>query len=482
MRETEDFINVVVAAIRVCGNANDPNLALELYDKYPSEPTRAMAISVLGSCNQISKAVDLLEDSACPPTAASFNAAIAACGKVKNWELALDIYRNRLPKEHLSTLTTNALLTVLAKSRKGVQALDIFENSIPAATKPSAGCDSVTYSLVISALVRSNMLKEASDILDDLENRHHYCSTNSIEAMNDMVLSAYSQRADWSGVERLERIRQRNKGIEQDGNVENSTSATPIIQSDYRFHKWEGIKRVGKGKESYWIIGTYLNDVDNVNVTIGLRPHRNPSRNGIQILFFENELNDKTEVWIQRKIGYLLMKNDCIDRTSSLLGMFLKPTKRGRGMSKVCLAIWVWLCLEASIVPVTGIIHKPLLALILQHTFGFTGPAKNEGGGGVLVELSQDLDDPKNVLLYPLSGKSLEGAFSPWDMQHQNIRITSQQPAVRGRVVRIGSKLFPPSDVDNLKGACETILTKDCWKCDLSSNKVDLVFLGKAMH
>jgi len=363
-----------------------------------------------------------------------------------------------------------------------MEALDILENSMPAATNPSAGCDSVTYTLIISALLRSNMLKEASDILDDLDNRNHYCSAKSIEAMNDMVLSAYSQRADWSGVERMERIRQRNKCVEQNGKVENATSVAPIIQSDYRFHKWAAIEKVGKGKESYWKIGTYLNEVGNVNVTIGLRPHRNPSRNGIQILFFENVFDDETQRWTQRKIGYLLMKNNSSDRTSSLLGMFLKPTKRGRGMSKVCLAIWIWLCLEASIIPVTGIIHKPLLALILQHTFGFTGPTKRNGGGGVLVELSKHPDDPSNVLLFPLSGKSLEGAFSPWDMEHQKIKITSQPPAVKGRVVRIGSKLFPPTDSENLKGVCEEILTKDFWKCDLSPTKVDLVFLGKAMH
>ena len=477
----KDSLNVVVAALRVCGNANNYDLALELYNKYQSESTRAMAIAVLGSCNQISKAVDLLEDNFCPPTAASFNAAIAACGKAKNWELALDIYQNKLQEQQLSALTTNALLTVLAKCRKGAQALEILQNAIPAATNSSAGCESVTYSLIISALVRSNMLKEAADILEDLEHRHHYCSVNSVEAMNDMVLAAYSQRSDWNGVECMERIRQRNKCVGQNGKLSNKKFSTPIIQSEYRFHKWEGVEKVGKGKGSYWTIGTYLNNNNHMNITIGLRPHRNPSRNGIQILFFENIFDDETQVWTQHKVGYLLMKNSFNDRTSSLLGMFLKPMKRGRGISKVCLSIWIGLCLEASIIPVTGMMHKPLLALILQHTFGFTGPTKDDGGGGVLVEVSQDLDDPNCVVLFSKSGKSLEGAFSPWDMEHQNIKVTSQQPSVRGRAVRIGSKLYPPSDTRNLKKICKEILTRECWNCDLSSDKLDLVLLGKAM-
>ncbi|VEU44723.1 unnamed protein product [Pseudo-nitzschia multistriata] len=475
------FSNVIVAALRVCGNANKHELALELYKKYPSESARAMMISVLGGSGQLAKAVDLLEDNFCPPTAASFNAAIAACGKAKNWELALDIYQNKLPKQHSSTLSTNALLTVLAKCRKGVQALEILHEMVPSPTNSSAGCDSVTYSLIISALVRSNMLDEATKILESLEHPTHNCSAKSIEAMNDMVLSAYSQRSDWSGMERLERIRQKNNGLVHNQKLENSKLVTPIIQSDYRFHKWEGIRKVGKGKESYWMIGTYLDRIDGMNVTIGLRPHRNPSRNGIQLLFFENAFEDETQSWTQQKIGFLLMKNNANDRTSSLLGMFLKPTKRGRGISKVCLSLWIWLCLKASIVPVTGIIQKPLLALILQHTFGYTGPTESDAHGGVLVELSKDSEDPDCVVLSPLNGKSLEGAFGPWDMKRQNIKITSQQLSVRGRVVRIGCKLYPPSDLMNLKVVCDEFLTADCWECDLTSKIIDNVLLGKTM-
>jgi pentatricopeptide repeat protein len=474
---------VAVAALRVCGNVNDHDLALELYGKYRSEAIRATTISVLGSCNQISKVLKLLEDDFCPPSAPSFNAAIAACGRNGNWQVALDIYENKMPKQMISTLSTNALLTVLAKCRQGTRSLEILDNIVPT-KNPKAGSESITYTLVISALVRSNMLTEASKILQDLDNRQHHCSPKSIEAMKDVVLSAYSQRSDWSGVDSIERIQNQNQFVEKDDELNNATNRTisnRIIESDYRYREWKGFEKLGKGKESYWVIGTYQ-DFESLNITVGVRPHRNPSRNGIQILFFENFFDDKTSDWKQLKIGFLLMKNSWKEQSSSLLGMFLKPTERGRGFSKVCLSVWMWLSLKASIVPVTGIIRKPLLALILQHTFGFVDSTKNSASRtGTLVELSQDPDDPNCVNVYPLSGKSLDGAFSFSNLKGQNIKLTSRRSSERGRVVKIGSRLYPPPDTTNLQGICDEILPSKLWKCNLSCEGIQLIFLGRLL-
>ena len=475
----KDMKNVAVAAIRVCGNANNPDLGLELYNNYQSEATRAVAISVLGSCNQIKRAVRLLEDDFCPPSTASFNAAIACCGRNGKWQLALDIYRNKIPKQMISTVSTNALLTVLAKCRQGKYSLEILQSIVPA-SDPKTGSNSVTYTLVISALVRSNMLAEASQILHDLQNRHNYCSPKSIEAMHDLVIAAYSQKADWSGVRRVEQIWNKNKIGFNDGT--NMTSSTESIESGYRFDQWSGLEKLGKGKESYWVLGTYDN-MDGLNITIGCRPHRNPSRNGIQILFFENNFDVEISSWRQKKIGFLLMKNNWRERSSSLLGMFLKPNQRGRGMAKVCLSVWIWLSLKGSVIPETGIIRKPLLALILQHTFGFVDSTKNSGGcSGNLVELSQDPDDPKCVILYSVSGKNLEGALSFSDMKHQNIKITSHQPLKRGRLIRIGTRLYSPSDGTKLQAICNENLSRNFWKCNLSSEEIQRIFFGKTLE
>lgn len=475
----KDLANVAVAALRVCGNANKPDLGLELYNKYQSEATRAMAISVLGGCNQITKAVELLEDNFSPPSAASFNAAIAGCGRNRNWQVALDIYRNKMPKEMISTVTTNALLTVLAKCRQGKHALEVLE-SIPPISNPKAGSDSVSYTLVTSALVRSSMLDEASQMLHELQNRQHNCSPKSIEAMHDLLISAYSQKSDWSGVQRIEQLG--NKIEFQLSNGTDIASSTEAIESNYRFDEWDGLERMGKGKESYWVIGKYENS-ESLNITVGCRPHRNPSKNGIQILFYENIFQEETCSWRQQKLGFLLMKNSWRERSSSLLGMFLKPTQRGRGMSKVCLSVWIWLSLKGSVMPETGIIRKPLLALILQHTFGYVDSTKSNGSpSGNLVELSQDPDDPRSVILYSVSGKNLEGALSFSDMKHQNIKITSQQPLERGRVIRLGAKLYPPSDGTKLQSVCNEHLSKNFWKCNLSSEEIQSIFFGKTLE
>ena len=505
-QEVDKLNNVAVEVLRVCEKANKLNLALELYKKYPSETARITMISVLGRCNQITKAIELLEDDdddiiiGGPPSTASYNAAIAACGKLKDWELALDIYHNKIPKDRISSLTTNALLTILSKCRKGDHSLLIFENmnNNTRTRDTTDGADSVTYTLVISSLVRSNMVFEASQILEDIENRRrqHYCSRKSIESMYELVLSAYSQQSDWSSVERLGKMRDRknvSNGGDEDEDEDDSSD-----DHMYQFQQWEGLTKVDKGKESYWIIGTYQSDnnivdKDNddtnknkLNITVGTRPHRNPARNGIQIVFFENIFDEDTKTWKQNKLGYLLMKNNSYDRTSSMLGMFLTQTERGRGISKICLSIWILLCLDASLLPVTGIINKPLLALILQYTFGFVSPSKNKNHNGVLVELSQDLQDKTCVVLYSSSKKSLEGAFSPSDRVHQNIKIISQQPpAVRGRIVRIGSKLKPSSELKNLRDTCEEILSieeKYCWKCNLSCEEIQRIFLGKTLE
>ena len=465
----KDMANIAVAALRVCGNANNPDMGLELYNKYQSEATRAMAISVLGSCNQITKAVQLLEDDFSPASPASFNAAIAGCGRNGNWQVALDIYRNKMPKQMISTVTTNALLTVLAKCRQGKHALEVLE-SIPPISNPKAGSDSVSYTLVTSALVRSNMLEEASQMLHDLQTQQHNCSPKSIEAMHDLVISAYSQKSDWSGVQRIEQLGKKDM-----------MSSTEAVESNYRFDDWDGLTQMGKGKESYWVIGTYENS-ESLNITVGCRPHRNPAKNGIQILFYENIFQEETSCWRQKKLGFLLMKNSWRERSSSLLGMFLKPTQRGRGMSKVCLSVWIWLSLKASVTPETGIIRKPLLALILQHTFGYVDSTKKAGSpSGNLVELSQDPDDPRRVVLYSVSGKNLEGALSFSDMKHQNIKITTQQPLERGRVIRLGAKLYPPSDQSMLQSVCEEHLSNNYWKCNLSSEEIQRIFFGKTL-
>merc|ERR1711937_469533 len=91
------------------------------------------------------------------------------------------------------------------------------------------------------------------------------------------------------------------------------------------------------------------------------------------------------------------------------------------------------------------------------------------------------MGDPNCVVLYPLPGKSLEGAFSFSELRKQNIKITSRQPLKKGRLIRINSRLYPPSDKSNLESICDNILSGDRWACDLSREEIQFIFLGRSL-
>ena len=62
---------------------------------------------------------------------------------------------------------------------------------------------------------------------------------------------------------------------------------------------------------------------------------------------------------------------------SALRGMHVREDLRGRGLSRLLLAVWLALCSEASLTPATKVINKPYLALTLQR-FGFA-PTNRRG-------------------------------------------------------------------------------------------------------
>jgi hypothetical protein len=141
------------------------------------------------------------------------------------------------------------------------------------------------------------------------------------------------------------------------------------------------------------------------------------------------------------KIGYLLMKNNASE--SSLLGVFLDPYQRQRGLSKIFLAIWMKLCLDADIDANTGVMNKPLLCLTLQHTFGYTPPAL----GGVPVEIAASTTEAGRIVMYSATAKAIAGAFSPSDQKREGLVFVSKPPEPRGRVVHMKACLFPPEDL-----------------------------------
>jgi pentatricopeptide repeat protein len=428
-------------------------MAAEIFEDHPSELARTMTISVLGACEQHDQAVKLVLKSQ-NISSASYNAAIAACAKVKDWKLAKEIYDKKIPKQKMTTLTSNALLTILAQCRRGKEALEILQNfPVQNYNAPSQ----VTYQIVIHALVRSSMIDEAFQILKDLaENKT--TSVEPTETMFDMIIAGYNKRSDWKSIYRIDHLKNPH-----------SNSSPSDVQKKYAFRHWEKLERVGKGKGSYFVVGYFLDGASNLNITIGVQPHRNPSKNGIQLEFWENRPSESPT-----KLGFLLMQNNKESMTSSLLGMFLTKVSRGKGIAKICLGIWIWFCIQASISPTTGVINKPLLALALQHRFGFV-PEK----GGIDIELVNANNKSGRLLMYSPSRKRIEGAFSPWDIQNQNMIVLKEPPNPRGRLVSVRTRFAAPSSQQELKDKVNAILPEKSIQCNLTPLDIQQLYLGE---
>jgi pentatricopeptide repeat protein len=402
-----------------------------------------MTISVLGACNQLDQALQLLfqqqeeGEGGCGdddnnnnkkyiPNIGSYHAAIAACGKAKDWQRAMEVYQLAVTRGIATTLTTNTILTVLGQRRQGAMALQVLSEM---STPP----DKLTYQHAITAMSKAGMVDEAFQIVQTvMKQQEQEQQKGSIitDRTFEALMAAYSKVSDWEGVKRVQLLRNPN--------------FQPPHLSEQEIHRWTGLVKVGKGKESYWELATI--DLPNCQILVGVHPNRNAMENGIQLLFFERDKNhqnldanndppnpNNNQPKHRRKLGYLLMQNG--EHQSCLLGMFLQGTIRGQGLSKVCMAFWLWLCLQADVTPTTGIINKPLLALLLEDKFGMVP----NGKGGVEMELTSDPTDPGTVLLYAPNRKDLRGVFSPWDQQHQNLRLLKKPPETRGRMITVGT-------------------------------------------
>jgi len=440
----------LLEALRVCGRCERPDSALDIFHQFPtSETCRTMTISVLGSCNRLEEALLLLEESPSrpAPNIGSYNAAIAACGKAKDWERALQVYHMTAERGIVTSLTCNALLTVLAQRRQGQVALDVF-NTMPC--KP----DRLTYQSVISALSRSGMTEQAYDILEGLTRGKDGIQVT--DTMFDMILAALYKESNWDAIQRVERLR----------NPDFEALGWPGHGWGSQFQHWTGLTKIGKGKDAYWEIASIELPGSN-RIVVGVHPHRNPSKNGIQLLFYEDLVNNGggQDTTHRKKLGYLLMQNNA-KRESCLLGMFLQGQRRGQGLSKVCLAVWFWLCLQADVLPTTGIINKPLLALLLEDRFGMVPNDK----GGVLMELTSDPDDPEYVQLYAPSRKNLWGVFSSCDVQHQKLRLLKERPQVRGRMITVGAAFeLDPGRIGELEDKVQAVLPEGTIHCQLTT-------------
>lgn len=197
------------------------------------------------------------------------------------------------------------------------------------------------------------------------------------------------------------------------------------------FKHLECYRKVGKGADSYWEIG-HLERENQSTIIVGIQPHRNPTRNGLSLVFYEQTTDFK--------LGRILLKNTSSktqkntgDPTlySSIVGMEVHRSLRGQGLSKIFLAIWLKICLITSVFPRAAVMNKPLISKVLMQ-FGFV---PQEGGTRCqLVRLDTEQYDrfdncresfKPTFGLYSTSKKSLEGMFSTRVLRTQNIALLS---------------------------------------------------------
>uniref|UniRef100_A0A7S1Y3U6 Uncharacterized protein n=1 Tax=Grammatophora oceanica TaxID=210454 RepID=A0A7S1Y3U6_9STRA len=188
-----------------------------------------------------------------------------------------------------------------------------------------------------------------------------------------------------------------------------------------------------------------------------------------------------------KRIGFLLMinswKNDeKATTTSTLLGAYIDPSRRKGGLAKVLLGIWMSICMDAGDIHLrTVVMRKPLLCLVLQHTFGF----QPEANGGVEVEISRrggrkDTDHGHDeILLYAPNSKTLQGGlFSARDLSRQGITLIDRPTNPRGKLVKVHCKFSPPPS-EHLSETISNKVLKGGFKHRLRNETLRAMLLGQ---
>lgn len=218
------------------------------------------------------------------------------------------------------------------------------------------------------------------------------------------------------------------------------------------FDNLKAFRKCGKSSEPWWEIcrytvsnaGDHISSDDQPNgllrsIIVGIQPHKNPFRNGLSLVFFD----EASRV----KLGRMLLRNTSIRpslRTptllqplhfSSLVGMEVNKERRGLGLSKVFVALWLRMCLNTNTYPRAAVMNKPLISRVLM---GFNFVPQNGGSRVELIRLNNSSNNVKCDLgidynpqfaLYSPSAKSLKGLFSQRALRLQNIAILNHPPS-----------------------------------------------------
>ncbi|GAX13817.1 hypothetical protein FisN_30Lh112 [Fistulifera solaris] len=191
----------------------------------------------------------------------------------------------------------------------------------------------------------------------------------------------------------------------------------------------------------------------------------------------------------RQKIGYMLLttaeSKDISTTTSSLMGVYLDPQYRQHGLSKQFIDGWIQLCRKAQLVPRTEIIRKPLLCLVLQHSFGFVPDDSHVEGVNIEIYPPQREDASTNQIRVYSPTRCLEGIFSPWDVQREQLHLCVQRPLkTKGRTIRAhGRFVLPPTTTTTASGdrSLNASHASDSSKglCSLTEQELRTILVGE---
>lgn len=146
----------------------------------------------------------------------------------------------------------------------------------------------------------------------------------------------------------------------------------------------------------------------------------------------------------------MLIRNQYINQVlfSDIMGMYIQEGYRGRGIAKICIAIWLQLCLTCRAFPRSEKINKPLLSLVLSK-FGFV---PNDGGidveispiSNTTIDLSQ-LSWKPDFALYSKSISPNDGTFGERELVTQRMIVVNIPPTPRGKHATVKTSMYHPS-------------------------------------
>jgi predicted GNAT family acetyltransferase len=444
----------ILHLIGILSKTNDIDRAYELLSRViqshdTSTPTSYVLqtykgiIGMLGTKKQYEKIMEYVYNdipfyTKMPPPIDIYHVAISALGRGKKIRLVTKLIQDMRKNKDIKMLCKDgssleykfptpdrmAYLTALTASTRN-KASDISVMLLSNMSEQGIKPDRIAYTQVLASLAQCPSkfrCDQSFKIWQDMENNNE-----SSDASYKSLLNIFTKEKKWDDVAL---VRQR---IHSEKMLIDETSGF-LLDLD----KLEKVQ----GNKVWYKLGhvEYGNEIGS-DLIFGIQNHRNPTDNGVSLVFYEAT---------GTKIGYMLIRNQLNQQIlfSDIIGMYIQEEHRGRGIAKVCIAIWLQLCLICRAFPRSEKINKPLLSLILSK-FGF-----KPNDGGVDIEISPisntkvdltKLNWRPNFAIYSKSISPNDGTFGDRELVTQRMVVVNTPPYPRGKLATVKTSLYHPS-------------------------------------